>query len=92
MLDGQTNQALACVRSLGRAGYRVLVASQRRWPLAAWSRYSRGGYRLSGQTVAAFAQLRVAYERAPAIIAKYASGDGDLSPLQDDPRWQELFG
>lgn len=63
MLDGQTNQALACVRSLGRAGYRVLVASQRRWPLAAWSRYSRGGFRLPGQTVAAFARLRAWAER-----------------------------
>jgi len=30
VLDGQTNQALACVRSLGRAGYDVLVASDRR--------------------------------------------------------------
>jgi hypothetical protein len=47
---------------------------------------------LEGNTDAAFAQLRVAYERAPAIIAKYAPGDGDLSPLQADPRWQELFG
>src|SRR5439155_838245 len=63
VLDGQTNQALACVRSLGRAGYRVLVASQRRWPLAAWSRYSRGGFRLPGQTVAAFARLRAWAER-----------------------------
>ena len=63
VLDGQTNQALACVRSLGRAGYRVLVASERRWPLAAWSRYSRGGFRLPGQTVAAFAQLRAWAQR-----------------------------
>jgi hypothetical protein len=47
---------------------------------------------LEGNTDAAFAQLRVAYERAPAIIAKYAPGDGDLAPLQADPRWQELFG
>src|SRR3989442_5757355 len=63
VLDGQTNQALACVRSLGRAGYRVLVASERRWPLAAWSRYRRGGFRLPGQTVAAFAQLRAWAQR-----------------------------
>src|SRR2546430_7744088 len=30
VLDGQTNQALACVRSLGRAGYDVLVARDRK--------------------------------------------------------------
>src|SRR5205807_1818677 len=38
VLDGYSNAALACVRSLGRAGYTVLVASHRRWPLAAASR------------------------------------------------------
>lgn len=58
VLDGQTNQALACVRSLGRAGYDVLVASTRRRPLAAWSRFSRGRFRLDGETVAAFGALR----------------------------------
>jgi PleD family two-component response regulator len=39
ILDGQTNQALACVRSLGKAGYEVNVASHQRMPLSAWSRY-----------------------------------------------------
>ncbi|HVH69055.1 MAG TPA: ATP-grasp domain-containing protein [Gemmatimonadales bacterium] len=58
VLDGQTNQALACVRSLGRAEYDVLVASDRRWPLAAWSRHCTDGFRLAGETLAAFAQLR----------------------------------
>jgi glycosyltransferase involved in cell wall biosynthesis/predicted ATP-grasp superfamily ATP-dependent carboligase len=58
VLDGQTNYALSCVRSLGRAGYVVYVASQRRWPLAAWSRYCQASVRLDGQTVAAFASLR----------------------------------
>ena len=58
VLDGHTNQALASVRSLGRAGYDVYVASHRRWPLASWSRFSRESYRLSGETVGAFADLR----------------------------------
>jgi len=58
VLDGQTNQALACVRSLGRAGYDVFVAATRRRPLAAWSRFSRDSFRLQGETVAAFAELR----------------------------------
>jgi predicted ATP-grasp superfamily ATP-dependent carboligase len=58
VLDGQTNQALACVRSLGRAGCRVLVASHRARPLAAWSRHSAGSFRLAGQTREAFAELR----------------------------------
>src|SRR5438046_540527 len=58
VLDGQTNQALACVRSLGRAGYDVPVASDRRWPLGAWSRHCKGQFRVTGETVAAFAELR----------------------------------
>ena len=58
VLDGQTNQALACVRSLGRAGHEVFVASHRRWPIAAWSTYCRGRFLLAGETLAAFAELR----------------------------------
>jgi predicted ATP-grasp superfamily ATP-dependent carboligase len=58
VLDGQTNQALACVRSLGRAGYDVFVAATRPRPLAAWSRFARGRFHLSGETPDAFAALR----------------------------------
>ena len=47
---------------------------------------------LEGNDDAAFAHLRVAYERAPAIIARYAVKDGDLARLQADARWLELFG
>ena len=46
---------------------------------------------LAGDDDAAFAHLRVAYGRAPAIIAKHAPDDGDLARLRTDPRWQELF-
>jgi predicted ATP-grasp superfamily ATP-dependent carboligase len=58
ILDGHSNIALACARSLGRAGYRVFVASYRRWPLASWSRYCCGQFRIAGQKVEAFAALR----------------------------------
>src|SRR5215216_6675470 len=58
ILDAQTNQALACVRSLGRAGCTVLVASQRRAPLASWSRYCSGAFRLAGQSLGALAAAR----------------------------------
>jgi predicted ATP-grasp superfamily ATP-dependent carboligase len=69
VLDGQTNQALACVRSLGRAGYEVLVASRRRLPLAGWSRWSAGHRRIAGETGAGFAELRAwAAESGVAIV------------------------
>lgn len=58
VLDGQTTQALACVRSLGRAGHEVLVASTRRRPLAAWSRYCGAHFRLAAESIDAFAALR----------------------------------
>ena len=59
VLDGQTTQALACVRSLGRAGHTVFVASPLPRPLASWSRYCRGHFRLRGETVEGYAALRV---------------------------------
>jgi predicted ATP-grasp superfamily ATP-dependent carboligase len=58
VLDGQTTQALACVRSLGRAGYHTIVASHLRRPLAAWSRYCRGAVQVRDYTVESFAALR----------------------------------
>lgn len=57
ILDGHTNQALACVRSLGKAGYKVLVASHQRFPLSSWSRYCAGTFRLKAQTTDAFAAM-----------------------------------
>lgn len=47
---------------------------------------------LEGNDDDAFAQLRIAHDRAPATIAKHAPTVGDLARLQSDPRWQELFG
>jgi mannose-6-phosphate isomerase-like protein (cupin superfamily) len=46
---------------------------------------------LAGDDDSAFAYLKVAFERAPAVVARYAPEDGDLARLHDDPRWQELF-
>jgi hypothetical protein len=47
---------------------------------------------LAGDDDAAFDHLRVAYDRAPATIAKHAPNDGDLARLQANPRWREIFG
>jgi predicted ATP-grasp superfamily ATP-dependent carboligase len=58
ILDGHTNQALACVRALGEAGHEVFVASRRRLALGGWSRHCRGRFRLAGESVEAFAAMR----------------------------------
>jgi predicted ATP-grasp superfamily ATP-dependent carboligase len=58
VLDAETNQALATVRSLGRAGYDVVVASRWRRPLAAWSRHCRASHRVESLSVAGFSGLR----------------------------------
>lgn len=58
VLDGHTNQALAVVRSLGRAGHEVLVASP--WPhcLASWSRHCAGSVRVGSESLGAYDTLR----------------------------------
>src|ERR1700694_72553 len=38
ILDGSTNQAVACVRSLARAGHIVSVGASTSWSKAGWSR------------------------------------------------------
>ena len=58
ILDGHTNQALACVRSLGNAGYEVLVASHQRLPLSSWSRHCSDSFFLMEQNVEAFSAMR----------------------------------
>jgi predicted ATP-grasp superfamily ATP-dependent carboligase len=44
VLDGNENQAVAAVRSLARAGHRVLVGAETRWSKAGWSRYAAGTF------------------------------------------------
>ena len=69
VLDGQTTQALACVRSLGRAGHRVLLASDRKKPLSAWSRYCQEHLRLTNESVTEFAALRTwARDRGVTVV------------------------
>src|SRR5947207_13479704 len=45
VLDGNENQAVAAVRSLARAGYRVSVGADTRWSKAGWSRYCSRSFR-----------------------------------------------
>ncbi len=45
VLDGNENQAVACVRSLARAGERPIVGSDTSWCKAAWSLASAGRFR-----------------------------------------------
>jgi predicted ATP-grasp superfamily ATP-dependent carboligase len=45
VLDGHENQALACVRSLARAGHVPCVGAETTWSKAGWSRDCRGSFR-----------------------------------------------
>jgi predicted ATP-grasp superfamily ATP-dependent carboligase len=45
VLDGNQNQAVASVRSLGKAGHEVLVGESGAWSKAGWSRSCRGTFR-----------------------------------------------
>jgi len=90
ILDGQTNQALACVRSLGRAGYTVLVASHRHWPLSGWSHYCRGCFLLAGQTVEAFASLRTWAYREGVHIVLPLTEKGCLLCNAERQEWEAL--
>lgn len=45
VLDGNENQAVASVRSLGRAGHRVFVGSDSSWSKAGWSHFCRESFR-----------------------------------------------
>src|ERR1051325_1793970 len=45
VLDGNENQAVACVRSLARAGRDVYVGSDSSWSKAGWSRHARASFR-----------------------------------------------
>ena len=65
VLDGNENQALACVRSLARAGHEVYVGSDSGWSKSGWSRYCRGTFRYTAPQEDAEAFVsRVAEEAA----------------------------
>jgi predicted ATP-grasp superfamily ATP-dependent carboligase len=44
LLDGNENQAVAAVRSLGRAGHEIQVGAEDRWSKAGWSRHAAGTF------------------------------------------------
>jgi predicted ATP-grasp superfamily ATP-dependent carboligase len=44
VLDGNQNQAVACVRSLAARGHLVWAGESRRWSKAGWSRYCSGSF------------------------------------------------
>ncbi|HJZ69836.1 MAG TPA: hypothetical protein VKF81_17050, partial [Blastocatellia bacterium] len=44
VLDGNENQAVACTRSLARAGHRVFVGADTSWSKAGWSRSCSGKF------------------------------------------------
>ncbi len=73
ILDGNENQAVASVRSLGRAGYRVAVGSSDRWSKAGWSRFAEASfiYTAPQQDGARFVEdiaREVARERPGALV------------------------
>ena len=90
VLDGHTTQALACVRALGRAGHTVFVAGLQRRPLAAWSRFCRGRYRLDDETLGAFGALRAwAHAQGIQVVLPQTERSCILCSLERDG-WEEL--
>ena len=65
VLDGNENQAVACARSLARAGHTVLVGADTSWSKAGWSRSCSGTFTYPSPQVDADAFVeRVAAEAA----------------------------
>ena len=50
VLDGDQNQAVACVRSLARQGHSVWAGESRGWSKAGWSRYASGQFEYPSPT------------------------------------------
>jgi predicted ATP-grasp superfamily ATP-dependent carboligase len=51
VLDGDQNQALACVRSLARQGHNVRAGESRPWSKAGWSRFCTGSFHYAAPQV-----------------------------------------
>ena len=56
VLDGNENQAVACVRSLARAGHQVVVGAPTAWSKAGWSRYCERTFVYPALDVSAFVE------------------------------------
>lgn len=67
VLDGNENQAVACVRSLSRAGHRVEVGSSSGWSKAGWSRHSSTTFRYPSPSDNARAFVDAVMTRAAAV-------------------------
>ena len=90
VLDGCSIEALACVRSLARAGYWVAVGGKRRWPLASWSRYSRARVHYRNETLAAFATLRAwAHRHGIQVVLPLTEATSQLCNAERE-EWQAL--
>jgi predicted ATP-grasp superfamily ATP-dependent carboligase len=90
ILDGHTNQALACVRSLGNAGYTVLVGSHKRFPLGAWSRYCADRFLLTEESVEAFASMREWARREDVEIVLPLTERSCVLCNEERTQWEEL--
>ena len=64
VLDGNENQAVASVRSLARAGHRVLVGSSASWSKAGWARGAAGTFRYPAPQADAVGFVRRVAEEA----------------------------
>jgi len=51
VLDGDQNQAVACVRSLAKAGHEVRVGESRPWSKAGWSRCASGSFQYASPRI-----------------------------------------
>jgi len=88
VLDGHTNQALAVVRSLGRAGHDVIVASPWRQSLASWSRHCAGTLHVPSETLAGYEQIRLhAAARRIAVVLPMTERSCLLCSLAGD-EWE----
>ncbi len=82
VLDGNQNSAVACVRSLGRAGHSVWVGSSCSVAKAAWSRYCRGRFYYPGrQDEDAFVRCIAAQVRREPETLVLPMSDKTLLPL-----------
>ena len=71
VLDGNENQAVACVRSLARAGHSVSVGSSDKWSKAGWSRFAESSFIYPAPQVSAeafVARIREETARVPGTL------------------------
>lgn len=90
ILDGHTNQALACVRSLGAAGYSVVVASHQRFAVGTWSRFCSDTFYLKDQDLESFASLRKWADKSGVTIVLPLTERSCVLCNADRAEWESL--